>query len=130
MASMAGKYREERANGSMSSELRVMRRGQRQRMERNQGLMEEGKWALLSCTHRCSTSASRRRRGPWREWLAWLSSRGGLGVWKTWRVDTRWRKEKWHDSPCARLMSMPWRRRMGGMGAMQCCLGVSGKWGQ
>ena len=47
--------------------------------------------------------------------------KGGLGVWKTWRVDTRWRKEKWHDSPCARLMSMPWRRRMGGMGIVPGC---------
>ena len=61
------------------------------------------------------------KEGDLGEMASMAELKGGLGVWKTWRVDTRWRKEKWHDSPCARLMSMPWRRRMGGMGIVPGC---------
>ena len=98
MATTACKNRGERAKESLSGRMGVRRRGQRQRRERNQGLMEEGKWALPSYTHRCSTSASRRRRGPWREFPAWLSSWGACCSRRQGDA-TRWREKRgWHSS--------------------------------
>ena len=85
----------------MSAGLVVRWRGQTERRLSEKGSREEGirggPILHLEVFDMCLMG----KEGDLGEMASMAELKGGLGVWKTWRVDMRWRKEKWHDSPCA-----------------------------